>query len=124
MNNSGEAVQAVQKFYKVPQDAVLAVYDEVDITFGQIRTRVGGGAAGHNGAKSLISLIGEDFGRVRIGIGPKKPAQIDLADFVLGKFGPTHSKQLPNLLTETNSLLSEYCFGGGQLLEETRNFIV
>lgn len=124
MNLSGEAAQAVQKFYKIPQSATLAVYDEADIKFGQIRTRIGGGAAGHNGVKSLISHLGEDFGRVRIGIGPKKPAQMELSDFVLAKFGPTHAKQLPNLLLETNSLLSEYCFGSGQLLEETRTFIV
>jgi len=124
MNLSGEALASVQRFYKLDNTTTLAIYDEVDISFGQLRTRIGGGAAGHNGVKSLIQHCGEDFGRLRIGIGPKKPAQMELSDFVLGKFGTTHTKQLPNLLLETNSLLSEYCFGGGQLLEETRTFIV
>ena len=102
----------------------LAVYDELDIDFGQIRTRGGGGAAGHNGVKSLIQHCGEDFGRMRIGIGPKKPEQIDSADFVLASFSAAEKKKLPLLLQEANSILSEYCYGDGQLVTETRTFIV
>jgi len=124
MNNSGEALQSIQHFYKIANSSTLAVYDEVDIDFGQVRTRIGGGAAGHNGVKSLIQHNGEDFGRLRIGVGPKKPAQIDLADFVLSKFGKKELENLSSLFQETNSMLSEYCYGNGQLLEETRSFII
>jgi PTH1 family peptidyl-tRNA hydrolase len=124
MNLSGEALQAMQQFYKIPNSSTLAIYDEVDVDFGQIRTRLGGGAAGHNGIKSLIQHNGEDFGRLRIGIGPKKPAQIDLADFVLGKFTKKEQDDISMLLRETNSLLSEYAYSGGQLLEETRTFLI
>src|SRR3982751_1876010 len=93
MNLSGEAVQAVAHFYKVQPNRIIAAYDELDIPFGQIRTRIGGSSAGHNGVKSLIQHIGEDFARVRIGIGPKTPEQMDTADFVLQKFSSDQEKQ-------------------------------
>lgn len=124
MNLSGEAAQAVAHFYKIPAERIVAVYDELDIDFGQIRLRTGGSSAGHNGVKSLIQHLGEDFGRVRIGIGPKTPEQMDSADFVLAKFSSEQQKQLKNLTRETTAILSEYCFSGGQLPTETRSFIV
>jgi peptidyl-tRNA hydrolase, PTH1 family len=123
MNLSGEAVQAVVHFYKVQPDHIIAAYDELDIPFGQIRTRFGGSAAGHNGVKSLIQHLGENFGRVRIGIGPKVPEQMDTADFVLQKFSSDQEKQMPALTREASAILSEYVFGGGQLLAETRSFL-
>jgi PTH1 family peptidyl-tRNA hydrolase len=124
MNLSGDAVQAVMNFYKLPAEQVLVVHDELDINFGQIRLRKGGTSAGHNGLKSIIGHIGEDFGRVRIGIGPKKPVRMDSADFVLQAFSKEDQEQLPNLLKEATAILSEYVFSGGQLNEETRNFLV
>jgi peptidyl-tRNA hydrolase, PTH1 family len=124
MNLSGEAVQAVAHFYKIPAERIVAVYDEIDIDFGQIRLRKGGGSAGHNGVKSLIQHLGEDFGRVRIGIGPKQPEQMDSADFVLARFSKEQEAQLKNLTRETAAILSEYAFSDGQLPTETRSFIV
>lgn len=124
MNNSGEAVGAVQKYYKIANEQTLVVYDDVDIDFGQIRLRTGGKAAGHNGIKSIISHCGEDFGRVRIGIGPKKPVTIPSEDFVLKNFSKKESAELSSLLQETNAILSEYCFSAGQLPAETRSFII
>lgn len=123
MNLSGEAVQLVANFYKIhPQDIVL-IHDELDIDFGLIRTRAGGGAAGHNGVKSVTKHIGEETGRIRLGIGPKHPAQIDSADFVLGTFSKKEAGQLPNMQREVTALLSEFLYGG-QLPTDTRNFIV
>ncbi len=123
MNLSGEAVHAVMQFYKIPVNYVVIVHDELDIKFGSIRTRVGGTAAGHNGIKSITELAGENTGRIRVGIGPKRPAQIDSADFVLGKFTATQQKQLTNLNREVSAILSEYAYGT-QLAAETRSFIV
>jgi PTH1 family peptidyl-tRNA hydrolase len=123
MNLSGESVQAVMSFYKIPLEHITAVYDELDIDFGTIRTRIGGGSAGHNGVKSLTQHCGEAFGRVRIGIGPKHPEQIDSSDFVLGKFSKAEQQQIPNLLQETSALLSEYIYSA-TLPTETRRFIV
>lgn len=123
MNLSGEAVGAVAHFYKIPTDQMVAVYDEIDIDFGQIRTRVGGSSAGHNGVKSLIQHLGENFGRVRVGIGPKTHEKMDSAHFVLAKFSSEQQAQLKNLTQETSAILSEYVYGG-QLSHETRNFLV
>lgn len=123
MNLGGDAVQAAAHFYKVYPKHTVAVYDELDIPFGQIRTRFGGSSAGHNGIKSVITHIGEDFGRVRIGVGPKQPEQMDSADFVLAKFTPDQQLQLKNLTNEAVAILTEFVYGG-QLPHETRSFIV
>ncbi len=122
MNLSGEAVRAVCDFYKIPASQVVAVHDELDIPFGQIRTRMGGSSAGHNGIKSVMQHLDEGFGRVRIGIGPKTPAQIDSADFVLAKFSKEQQADIPALLRETSSVLSEYIYSS-ELPAETRSFL-
>ena len=123
MNNSGEAVLAISQFYKIPPQNIVVVHDELDIDFGQIRTRVGGSTAGHNGIKSVSKLLAdENYGRVRVGIGPKTPAQIDSADFVLQRFSDKEQQELPALLKEATAILSEYAYGG-QLATETRSFL-
>jgi len=122
MNLSSESVQAVAGFYKINPADILVVHDEIDIDFGQVRLRMGGSSAGHNGVKSLIQHLGEDFGRVRIGVGPK-PEKIDSEKFVLQRFSEAEQGQLANLKREVTAVISEYVFGG-QLPHETRNFIV
>ena len=123
MNLSGEAVQAVVHFYKINPENIVVVHDELDIPFGQIRTRVGGSPAGHNGIKSISNILGEEYGRVRIGIGPKLHEKQDSSDFVLSRFSTEQEAQMKNLTRETSAILSEYCYGG-QLPHETRSFIV
>ncbi|HET8670769.1 MAG TPA: aminoacyl-tRNA hydrolase [Candidatus Saccharimonadales bacterium] len=123
MNLSGEAVQAVVHFYKINPNYIVAVHDELDIPFGQIRMRVGGSSAGHNGIKSIAQAIGEQFGRIRIGIGPKLHDQQDSADFVLASFTSEQEAQIKNLTREVSAILSEFVYGG-QLPHETRSFIV
>lgn len=122
VNNSGEAAQAVQHFYRVYNQHTLAVYDELAIKFGQIRTRLGGTDAGHNGVKSLIQYIGDDFGRLRIGIGNEIAEKTDAADFVLGKFSTKEQASIPLILKESNALITEYIFGG-ELPHETRTVL-
>ena len=125
MNLSGPAVAAVTQFYKLPGSHIVVVHDELDIDFGQIRTRFGGSAAGHNGIKSIIEHLGEDFARVRIGVGPKIPAKIDSADFVLQKFSKDEQAQLPELTREVSAILSEWVYGSGQPMpHETRSFLI
>lgn len=124
MNLSGEAVQAMANFYKIPADRVIVVHDELDIPFGQIRLRKGGSAAGHNGLKSVIQHIGENFGRVRIGVGPKEPPQIDSADFVLARFNREQESHMSELTREVSAILSEIAFGDGAMQHETRSFMV
>lgn len=123
MNLSGEAVQALQHFYKLSNQDTLVVHDELDIAFGQIRCRVGGSGAGNNGVKSLIEHIGEDFGRVRVGIGPKKPAVMESADFVLARFSKPQQSHLKDLGTEATALITEF-IASGELPHDTRNFLL
>lgn len=124
MNLSGEAVQAAMHFYKVSLDQVLVVHDELDIDFGQIRMRQGGSDAGHNGIKSVTQHIGEAYGRVRIGVGPKQPATIKSEDFVLQKFSAQEQAQLPSLAREVTAIINEYLFSDQQLPHDTRSFLV
>jgi PTH1 family peptidyl-tRNA hydrolase len=123
MNLSGEAVQAVANFYNIVPNDIVVIHDELDIDFGQIRLRVGGSSAGHNGIKSVSQHISEDYGRIRIGVGPKHPARIKSEDFVLQKFSSEEQAQLSNLAKEVNAILSEYIYGT-ELPHETRNFII
>ncbi|HSX05469.1 MAG TPA: aminoacyl-tRNA hydrolase [Candidatus Saccharimonadales bacterium] len=122
MNLSGEAVQAVRHFYKLSNQQTIVVHDELDINFGQIRMRVGGSPAGNNGIKSVSQHIGEDYGRVRIGIGPKTPEQMDTADFVLQDFSRAAQEKLPAMIREVCAVLSEYAYGS-PVTAETRSFL-
>lgn len=123
MNLSGEAVQAIAHFYKIVPDDIVVVHDELDIAFGKIRLGKGGSDAGHNGVKSVTKMLGsDDYGRVRIGIGPKKPAQIDSAAFVLQKFEDAHISALGQMKREVNAILSEYAYGTSRTAE-TRSFL-
>lgn len=124
MNLSGEAVRAVSDFYKISPDFLAVIHDELDINFGQIRLRTGGSAAGHNGVKSVTQQLGEGYGRIRVGIGPKTPEQMDSADFVLQKFSQSEQEQLPNMVKESSAILTEFIYSGQALPTETRNFLI
>jgi len=94
MNEVGGPVKALATFYKVAPDHVVAVHDELDIAFGTLRTKLGGGDNGHNGLRSLRSSLGTgDFFRVRCGIG-RPPGRQDVADFVLSDYSRTERKEL------------------------------
>jgi len=86
MNESGRSIAALARFYKIEPGAVVAVYDDLTIDLGLIKVTTTGSAGGHNGVASLLTHLGSGFVRYRLGIGPKQPAQMELSDFVLGKF--------------------------------------
>lgn len=87
MNRSGDAVAAAAKFYKIPSEQILVVYDDISLAPGKLRIRRKGSAGGHNGIKSIIAQLGtETFPRIRVGVGAKPNPQYDLADWVLSKF--------------------------------------
>ena len=86
MNNSGIAVGEAAAFYKIPPERVLVLHDEISFDPGMIRIRRKGSAGGHNGLKSIIArLPGEDFPRIKIGVGKKPSPEYDLANWVLGR---------------------------------------
>jgi PTH1 family peptidyl-tRNA hydrolase len=125
MNDSGTAVSKIANFYKIATSSILVVHDDIDIDFGQIRTRVGGSSAGHNGIKSISKALGDqEYGRLRIGINNVQANKMDSKDFVLAKFSDKEKKQVPNLKKEVVAIISEYIYGGGDLLNDTRSFIV
>jgi PTH1 family peptidyl-tRNA hydrolase len=85
MNRSGEAVAALARYYEVPAGDVLIVVDDIDLPFGRLRARPGGSAGTHNGLRSVVSRVGRDVPRLRLGVG-RGDARRDLADHVLSKF--------------------------------------
>jgi PTH1 family peptidyl-tRNA hydrolase len=93
MNLSGESVQAAMRFFKVPVDRVLCVHDELDLEFGVVRVKVGGGTAGHNGLRSMVEHCGgPDFLRCRVGIG--RPGRGRPEGYVLSDFNSLERVEL------------------------------
>ena len=96
MNNSGIAVGALARFYKVPTENIIVIHDDMDIPVGTIREKIGGGSAGHNGIKSIDAAVGAEYKRIRIGIGHPRDFElkIDPTDWVLGRFGDEQMVQI------------------------------
>lgn len=97
MNLSGQAVQSLGGFYKIPPAAILAGYDDLALPFGRLRLRKDGSAGSHNGMASVISAVGPGLPRLRMGIGPR-PAHIEGKNFVLSKFSKEEGGRLPEFL--------------------------
>jgi peptidyl-tRNA hydrolase, PTH1 family len=98
MNLSGRPVAALTAFYKVPPERLVVIHDELDIPFGAVRLKLGGGDNGHNGLRSITQALGtRDFYRVRFGIG-RPPGRMDPAVFVLRDFSAAERKDLPFLI--------------------------
>ncbi|SNB48053.1 aminoacyl-tRNA hydrolase [Geobacter sp. DSM 9736] len=104
MNLSGRSVQEAMQFYKLSPSDLLVIHDELDIPFGKIKLKEGGGHGGHNGLRSLQQhLGGRQFARVRVGIG--RPEDGDAADYVLSPFRKEELSSLPRLLDGVVELL-------------------
>lgn len=98
MNNSGQAVSTLVRFYKIPLTNLLVAYDDVDLPFETIRLRPSGGSAGQKGMKSIIRQLGsQDFPRLRLGIG-RPPGRMSTPDYVLQDFSQQESDVLPFVL--------------------------
>lgn len=94
MNLSGGPVSSLVKYYSVDPAAIVVIHDELDVPFGAIRLKSGGGSAGHNGLKDITKAIATpDFVRVRVGVG-RPPGRQDAADYVLKPFSATERKEL------------------------------
>lgn len=100
MNESGGPVSTLAKFYDVEPDHLVVIHDELDIDYGMLRVKLGGGDNGHNGLKSIRQSLGTgDFLRVRIGIG-RPPGRQSVHDFVLKPYSPAERKDLPTYVEE------------------------
>lgn len=86
MNDSGTAVQKACSYYKIPPEQVIVIYDEINLDTGLVKISLSGSGGGHNGLQSILDLGISKFTRLRVGIGQKPHKDMDLADYVLGKF--------------------------------------
>lgn len=111
MNESGRSLGAFLRFHKADAAQLAVIYDDLTMDLGLIKVSSQGSSGGHNGVASLLEHVGQGFARFRLGIGPKSPPQMDLKDFVLGKFTPEQGtliqQSLPTTLDGLDLLLSQ-----------------
>ncbi len=100
MNNSGIAVREIKKYYKIENENIIVIHDDLDLAFGTVKFKVGGGHGGHNGLKSIDANIGKDYIRVRIGIG-KPQEKSEVANYVLSNFSKEELNQLKDIITHS-----------------------
>ncbi|MFI6484226.1 aminoacyl-tRNA hydrolase [Nonomuraea sp. NPDC050663] len=118
MNLSGGPTKLLSDFYKIPVERVIVVHDELDVPYGALRAKLGGGDNGHNGLKSITKVMGSrDYLRVRFGIG-RPPGRMDPASFVLKDFATAERKDLPFLVDRSADVVESLMERG---LEATQN---
>lgn len=106
MNNSGTAVRDIAKFYKIPPEKIVVIFDDISLSCGKLRIRRKGTDGGHNGIKSIIYHLNSDqFPRIKIGVGAKPNPEYDLADWVLSKFSKDDTEQLKAAITKATEVL-------------------
>ena len=112
MNNSGVAVGECAKFYKIPAENIIVIFDDISLEPGKLRIKRKGSAGGHNGIKSIIAHLGtENFPRIKLGVGKKPHPEYDLADWVLGNFPRNDIPLMRNAIDEACGAL-EYMVKG------------
>jgi PTH1 family peptidyl-tRNA hydrolase len=123
MNESGRAVEAAMTFFKIDVADVVALHDELDLPFGTVRLKFGGGHVGHNGLRSMMAATGSgEFGRVRIGIGrPPPDFRGEVADYVLSRFDAVDAAILPELLKRAAESVLEVASRGFKAAMNVRN---
>ncbi|MFE1950185.1 MULTISPECIES: aminoacyl-tRNA hydrolase [Streptomyces] len=120
MNVSGGPVTALSDFYKVPTEHIVAVHDELDIDYGVLRLKLGGGDNGHNGLKSITKALGSDYHRVRFGIG-RPPGRMQVADFVLKDFSSAERKELDYFVDRAADAVEALVIEGLERAQSTYN---
>ena len=114
MNASGEAIGALGRYFKIEIGDLLIVVDEVQLPLGKIRARARGSAGGHNGLKSIIAHLGDDFSRLRIGVGrgPEVHDTADLADHVLSRFEPDEKADVERMIERAADAAATFITSG------------
>lgn len=121
MNLSGGPVAALSQFYKIPVGSIIAIHDELDLGYGTVRAKVGGGEGGHNGLRSMSkSLGGKEYVRVRFGIG-RPPGRQDPADFVLSDFNAAERKELEFLVDRAADVVETVVTRGVEVAQNAYN---
>ncbi|HZD96610.1 MAG TPA: aminoacyl-tRNA hydrolase [Micromonosporaceae bacterium] len=118
MNLLGTPTASLAAFYKIPPERIVAVHDDLDLDFGTVRAKIGGGEGGHNGLRSMSKSLGtKDYARVRFGIG-RPPGRMDPADYVLSDFSPSERKELDFLVDRAADMVESVVEYG---VEPTQN---
>jgi PTH1 family peptidyl-tRNA hydrolase len=120
MNMSGGPVNALKDFYKVPVANIVAIHDELDIDYGTLRLKLGGGDNGHNGLKSMTKAFGSEYHRVRFGIG-RPPGRMQVADFVLKDFSSSERKELDYFVDRAADAVEALVIEGLERAQSTYN---
>ena len=110
MNNSGVAVGGLMRFYKIPIENLIVIHDDMDLPVGKLKAKIGGGAGGHNGLKSIDAAITPNYNRIRIGVGHPQGHGEEVVNYVLGGFSKTDKETINHiieLVAETLPILIE-----------------
>lgn len=111
MNLSGNSVGKVANFYKIPPKNIIVIHDDKDLALGKLKAKIGGSAGGHNGLKNIDSQIGQEYNRVRIGVGSPKEHNTDTINFVLSRFAKEEldilQERLDFIATTINELINK-----------------
>jgi PTH1 family peptidyl-tRNA hydrolase len=121
MNESGGPVVNLLRFFSLQPDRLIVVHDELDLPYGTVRLKRGGGEGGHNGLRSISRSLGtQDYCRLRIGIG-RPPGRMEAADFVLRDFSPVERKELPFVLSDATEAVDSVLRSGWERTQNTVN---
>lgn len=119
MNESGQAVAPLVRYYGIESDNILVVYDDIDVPFARLKMQWAGGHGGNNGVRSVVgSLKSGDFWRLKLGVG-RPPGRIDPADFVLGRFGKSERGDIDVTIARATAVIERFVGHGG---EDARQF--
>ncbi|GAB7080436.1 aminoacyl-tRNA hydrolase [Megalodesulfovibrio paquesii] len=120
MNLSGEAVGQIARYYRIAPEDVLVLHDELDLPLGRMKLKLGGGPAGHNGIRSIISHLGsQEFHRLRLGVG--RPAPGEMREYVLTGFAPQERPILEALIAEAAAGVCQFLLGDRRAAQEQLN---
>ncbi len=107
MNNSGNAALKAMQFYKIAPEDIIVFHDEIDLDLGKIKVKIGGSSAGHNGLKSIDSMIGKEYWRVRLGVSKPANSEYEISDYVLSKFSKEEFLQVQKINEKISCLVTD-----------------
>lgn len=118
MNESGRAVVPLVRYHRVAGDRLLVVHDDIDLPFGKLRAQYGRGHGGHNGVRSVATMLGgTEFWRLKVGVG-RPPGRMDPADYVLRRFGKDERPEIDVTIQYAADLVEEFITGSGEAVRE------
>ena len=114
MNNSGQAVQSVLDYYRMTVVDLIVIHDEIELPFGEVKTKRGGGHKGHNGLRSIVEhLDSPDFSRLRFGVGRPDDERISVADYVLARFTQEEFDEINRMMPAVIECVMDMLENGG-----------